>query len=599
LEVKPVYSRKTKGAATFTVAASDSPSASKTRADYVCDGTADDVQVQAAVDALPSTGGLINLIGGNFTFAATVSRDLDNVIIKGQGKCTYLANDGSTKLFSAGLRDGWGFHNLAVDAGGIDFGFNEQSDVRNVWVAGRKKDNRKVNSVKFSNTLASAGYQGAHDVAVQGDRAFAACYHTDAVHEIDISDPESPTLDDTLTDGSGRLDGAHDIIVDGDYAYVACAERDSVCSIDISTPGSLAFSSEVRDPEGDNKLNACHALSKQGNWIYAGGLGSIYFCVIDATDPTNLHYEGSCSHATYLNQVRGTYPKDNYVYCITKNGGYLTVIDVSTKASPEIAASGAAHIQVVSGSTGNDAANIRVKGNYAYCTTLAHDELVVVDISDVSSMSVVARVTIEDAYYITLAGDYAFVSSHTPRHIYVVNISDPIHPFVTRRFYHNDLEFVSGMAVYGNYLICAPRDLDDSAVVTLKIPPEAGDFQIRKMIEFTRDMQAASGDVTYEGFGFRPTHIEAKAAILGHETFSTGFALYTTNHYAECMYHSGDNVRCGWSMFRLVALYETETKAQKAYLKNFTDDGFVLHWEKVGTPSALTGRLLFTAIKED
>jgi len=41
--------------ATFVVAASDSKK--KSDADYVCDGTADDVQIQAAIDALPGGGG--------------------------------------------------------------------------------------------------------------------------------------------------------------------------------------------------------------------------------------------------------------------------------------------------------------------------------------------------------------------------------------------------------------------------------------------------------------------------------------------------------------------------------------------------------------
>ena len=40
------------GSFTLTVAANDASDASKGRADYVCDGTADDVQIQAALDAL-------------------------------------------------------------------------------------------------------------------------------------------------------------------------------------------------------------------------------------------------------------------------------------------------------------------------------------------------------------------------------------------------------------------------------------------------------------------------------------------------------------------------------------------------------------------
>lgn len=45
------------GNGTFVVAASDASPGSKKRADYICDGTADDVEIQAALDALPAGGG--------------------------------------------------------------------------------------------------------------------------------------------------------------------------------------------------------------------------------------------------------------------------------------------------------------------------------------------------------------------------------------------------------------------------------------------------------------------------------------------------------------------------------------------------------------
>jgi len=45
------------GEGTVLVAASDATAGSKKRADYVCDGAADDVEIQAAIDALPGDGG--------------------------------------------------------------------------------------------------------------------------------------------------------------------------------------------------------------------------------------------------------------------------------------------------------------------------------------------------------------------------------------------------------------------------------------------------------------------------------------------------------------------------------------------------------------
>jgi len=48
---------------TLVVAASDSSALSRAQADYVCDGTADDVEIQAAHDALPTWGKLVCLEG--------------------------------------------------------------------------------------------------------------------------------------------------------------------------------------------------------------------------------------------------------------------------------------------------------------------------------------------------------------------------------------------------------------------------------------------------------------------------------------------------------------------------------------------------------
>jgi len=59
--------------ATLVVASSDSSAKAKAGADYICDGTADEVELQAALDALPSGSGRVKCIGKNFYFADTVT----------------------------------------------------------------------------------------------------------------------------------------------------------------------------------------------------------------------------------------------------------------------------------------------------------------------------------------------------------------------------------------------------------------------------------------------------------------------------------------------------------------------------------------------
>lgn len=78
--------------ATLLVAASNSLARSKSRADYVCDGVADEVQINAALTRLSSVGGMIQLLEGTFTIAALIAM-YDNTALVGTGFGTLLNFD--------------------------------------------------------------------------------------------------------------------------------------------------------------------------------------------------------------------------------------------------------------------------------------------------------------------------------------------------------------------------------------------------------------------------------------------------------------------------------------------------------------------------
>ena len=102
-------------------------------ADYTVDGTADDVQAQAALNALPSTGGKLIFYGGNYDFDALVSRAINNVVIAGSGKASYFARNATDPLFSAGSQTGWMFQDLRTDAGFITLSSAGDTILLNVW----------------------------------------------------------------------------------------------------------------------------------------------------------------------------------------------------------------------------------------------------------------------------------------------------------------------------------------------------------------------------------------------------------------------------------------------------------------------------------
>ncbi|MEN6514449.1 MAG: hypothetical protein ABFC82_10965, partial [Methanoculleus sp.] len=60
------------GTNTLVVAASDSTSTAKAQADYVCDGSNDQAEIQNAINALPAGGGTVQLTEGTFNCAGSI-----------------------------------------------------------------------------------------------------------------------------------------------------------------------------------------------------------------------------------------------------------------------------------------------------------------------------------------------------------------------------------------------------------------------------------------------------------------------------------------------------------------------------------------------
>lgn len=79
-------------AATLIVGAVDSvhPNA----ADYTCDGVADDVQINAALNALPASGGRVVLLDGTFQINDSITIPINGVTLQGQGHGTYIDGSG-------------------------------------------------------------------------------------------------------------------------------------------------------------------------------------------------------------------------------------------------------------------------------------------------------------------------------------------------------------------------------------------------------------------------------------------------------------------------------------------------------------------------
>lgn len=126
------YSRS----ATLVVAASDS--LDTTNADYFCDGTADEVQINEAIDALPATGGSILLMDGTYDIDASITIDVSNTSIIGQGKSTKILTDDNITMITGANLEGILITNIYLEGPysgtGIFLSPNiDHSMIRNCW----------------------------------------------------------------------------------------------------------------------------------------------------------------------------------------------------------------------------------------------------------------------------------------------------------------------------------------------------------------------------------------------------------------------------------------------------------------------------------
>lgn len=70
-------------------------------AHYQCDGVADDVEINAALNALPVGGGRVILLEGDYTLANSITIPDDDITLEGQGESTFIDGNNLDNLVNA------------------------------------------------------------------------------------------------------------------------------------------------------------------------------------------------------------------------------------------------------------------------------------------------------------------------------------------------------------------------------------------------------------------------------------------------------------------------------------------------------------------
>ena len=120
------------------------------------------------------------------------------------------------------------------------------------------------------------------------------------------------------------------------------------------------------------------------------------------------------------------------------------------------------------------------------------------------------------------------------------------------------------------------------------IPAWAFAFAKSKLITFTRDQTASSGNVAYTGMGFTPSAL----VVVGFESASTGrLTIGFAESIGSTKMSTGANeanARFGSSSVFIYSLVQSDGNGQTAVVNSYDSDGFTLAWTKNGSPSAST-----------
>lgn len=134
---------------------------------------------------------------------------------------------------------------------------------------------------------------------------------------------------------------------------------------------------------------------------------------------------------------------------------------------------------------------------------------------------------------------------------------------------------------------------DDTQIVTPKALGDAGvNTRLKsKVITATRDLTAASGNVSYTGVGFTPTAIVCFANIdnTGTSAYFSFGAVDSAKTEGGLQYEHETAVR---STATLVYIQPAASNNQTAVVDSFDADGFTLTWTKANSPTG-TAQLVF------
>jgi len=165
---------------TLIVAASDSEL--RCVPDYTCDGTADQVEINQAIAALPANGGSVMLLEGTFDLTDSITPD-DNTLLQGVGVGTKITTSANVPMIMISLKNNVIVMDLYLYGAGTGNNTNQgvylsegfACQVKQVWIencgmAGVQMtdgdSNKILNCVIFKNWMEGVAVEDIYDSVV-------------------------------------------------------------------------------------------------------------------------------------------------------------------------------------------------------------------------------------------------------------------------------------------------------------------------------------------------------------------------------------------------------------------------------------------------
>jgi hypothetical protein len=350
-----------------------------------------------------------------------------------------------------------------------------------------------------SSSYGKATLKKPMSVFVKGKYAYVACYDSDAIEIIDISNLEKPKHAGKLfhgTSGPGghgkaRLNNPRGIFVQGDYAYVVSVESDVLEVVDISDPHHPKDAGSIKDGTDGARLKDPRSVFVRGDYAYVASYGSDALEVIDISPITKRNsINGTGVNVTSSGRIQCSFdlqsanPLEKYNVVVTNPDGSAGVLKKGfTIVSPPAPA-----ISDLMPANGASDSQITIAIDGANFTGGATVHLTPVDADPVHAGGIADKEGGAKLYYANDAfvqGNYAYVVSSQGDSLEVVDISDPNNPKHVGSISDKEsgegghgkarLNNPLGIFVQGNYAYIASAESDALEIVDISDPQNPKD----------------------------------------------------------------------------------------------------------------------------